>query len=466
MKLFFVCLLVPAVVLEGKSLLDESFDEFLEDNHEYVEPGKEHDAEEAAFEKHRKHAIENNADPNSKHTETVYPGLSELTDEEFASAYLGGLEAKIESERALGGYEIPESLKNDPAEYHKFLDLKARMEARAIEERTPASYDAREDGLVTPVKHQGGCGSCAAFASTAAFETCNLKAGATAIENDNSDMDLSEQWLLNCGYRTTAYDDKVSMIDGSPPLNGCKGALSHVYAWWLRDNGGRLPHDRSLPYTSNISKRVGNCNKSLAKYQTGAKVSNVVTARQCDTDTLKQMIHQYGHAMISVLAKEPQFDNYRGRVLETCSNDKGTDHAVLAVGYGTEDGVDYWLVKNSWGEGWGEKGYVKIKVGTCGIEGAGCSVSECIKDGEVAPPPPPPPAPPANQICDLSKFFKKPPPNGWTGTVTLHFFGMIRSLNVKCTGNSNCQCLDDLGGLTCCQAACGFTECPPSFSWG
>ena len=143
---FYTGLAVPAVVLGGKSPLDKTFDEFLKDNHEYVEPGKEHDAEEAAFEKYRKHAIENNADPNSKHTETVYPGLSELTDEEFASAYLGGLEAKIESERALGGYQIPESLKNDPAEYRKFLDLKARMEARAIEERTPASYDAREDG--------------------------------------------------------------------------------------------------------------------------------------------------------------------------------------------------------------------------------------------------------------------------------------------------------------------------------
>ena len=134
------------MVWGGKSPLDETFDEFLEDNHEYIEPGKEHDAEEAAFEKHRKHAIVNNADPNSKHTETVYPGLSELTDEEFASAYLGGLEAKSESERALGGYEIPESLKNDPTEYRKFLDLKARMEVRAIEERTPASYDARKDG--------------------------------------------------------------------------------------------------------------------------------------------------------------------------------------------------------------------------------------------------------------------------------------------------------------------------------
>jgi len=460
MKLFFICLFVPAVVLGGvtKNPLDESFDEFMEENHEFVEPGREHDAEEAAFEKHKKHAIENNADPNSKHTETVYPGLSELTDEEFAAAYLGNIGAKIESERALGGYEMPESVKNDPEEYRRFLELKARMEARAIEERTPASYDARKYGLVTPVKHQGGCGSCAAFTATAAFETCNLKAGASA-----ANMDLSEQWLLNCGFQTTDYP-QIRMRGGGSPLNGCNGAVAFVYAWWMRDNGGRLPHDRSLPYTSNLSKRVGYCNKNLAKYQTGAKVSNVVVARKCDTTTLKQMIHQYGHAMISVYAGTP-FDNYRGQVLETCRNDVGTNHAVLAVGYGTENGVDYWLVKNSWGDRWGESGYIKIKVGTCGIEGAGCSVSECTKDGEVAPPPPPPPAPPASQTCDLSGWFGSQLTNGWYGTLTLTINGVTRRPKVKCTGNSNCQCMDDLGGLTCCQAACGYSECPPS-NWG
>ena len=111
---------------------------------------------------------------------------------------------------------------------------------------------------------------------------------------------------------------KNRMYGGGSPLDGCNGAVAYVYAWWLRDNGGRLPHERSLEYTSHQTKRVGYCNKSLAKYQTGAKVSNVVLARQCDTETLKQMIHQYGHAMISVYASEPQFDNYRAQVLETC----------------------------------------------------------------------------------------------------------------------------------------------------
>ena len=136
------------MVLGGvtKNPLDESFDEFMEENHEFVEPGREHDAEEAAFEKHKKHAIENNADPNSKHTETVYPGLSELTDDEFKKTHLGLKGSQVEKmsePRSLGLLPDPEMVRNDPV-------LKAEAEARMADLKsrgaTPLNYNAVEDG--------------------------------------------------------------------------------------------------------------------------------------------------------------------------------------------------------------------------------------------------------------------------------------------------------------------------------
>lgn len=81
--------------------------------------------------------------------------------------------------------------------------------------------------------------------------------------------------------------------------------------------------------------------------------------------------------------------NYAGGVFAGCSANPVVDHAVTVVGYGTENGVDFWLIKNSWGAGWGEKGFIKLKRGVnmCGI-GPQVAVPICTKvDGPTEQPP-------------------------------------------------------------------------------
>ena len=130
------------LLVQGKSVLDESFEEFEKDNHEYVQPGAEADAEKAEFEKDKAHAIKNNNDPKSTHKETLYPEISELTPEEFLKDKTGGVEAVMEEGRALGAMEDPESLKTDPMEFAKFLEFKDRISSRAA----PSSYSAVDAG--------------------------------------------------------------------------------------------------------------------------------------------------------------------------------------------------------------------------------------------------------------------------------------------------------------------------------
>ena len=133
-----------------------------------------------------------------------------------------------------------------------------------------------------------------------------------------------------------------------------------------------------------------------------------MTSLKAITNESISQVSTYGAAVSYIYASDESFGNYGGGVYSGCSKTE-INHAVLVVGYGTENGQDYWLVKNSWGTNWGRNGMIKIARGKnmCGI-GKYCYAAQCEKTaGKLSDPPvtPPPKPIPPQQECDLSKTY-------------------------------------------------------------
>jgi len=255
-------------------------------------------------------------------------------------------------------------------------------------------------------------------------------------------LDLSEQHLVDCGY------------DGNS-MNGCNGAWVHAYQKWYKQQGGQGPHEATEPYL-NDSPLLYCPNK--AKWNSGAKVSDVAYDYSCNADKLKQLVYQHGAVSVAIYASDSGFGNYASGVFQGCSSTQ-INHAVLVVGYGTENGVPYWLVKNSWGDSWGDNGYIKMRRGTneCGIEGM-CVVADCSDSGNASPAPAVPPAPPipVDLWCDISGLYGR---SDITGTYNLRITSNGKEYNseVKCE-NSNCTPKIP-GPSNACMYICGKTKC-------
>ena len=89
------------------------------------------------------------------------------------------------------------------------------------------------------------------------------------------------------------------------------------------------------------------------------------------------------------------------------------NHAVVAVGWGVENGIKYWLIKNSWGENWGDKGFIKVKMGSGGV-GQDCGMYTCGSNGSQQTVPPAPPSPPPAASCDLKKYLGDVTGDNWS----------------------------------------------------
>jgi len=198
-----------------------------------------------------------------------------------------------------------------------------------------SSFDWRAKNAVTEVKNQMQCGSCWSFSTTGALE------GAHAIKTGKL-VSLSEQELLDCSG------------------HACSGGWPSDAMQWIHDNGG-LTTEAAYPYTA---VQGPSCNKN-GKPE-AATLSSVVHVKRQNMDALIAAINV---GPVSIALDASGFDSYSGGIYSSPTCGQNLDHAVLIVGYGTENGVDYYIIKNSWGPNWGEKGYIRIKRGgdECGL---------------------------------------------------------------------------------------------------
>jgi len=222
-------------------------------------------------------------------------------------------------------------------QYNKSNGWCDQLKNKHSHKAVPAEKDYRAEGKVTAIKDQGQCGSCWAFSAVAFLESQNLiKGGKTAT--------YSEQQLVDCDTDSTNQ--------------GCNGGLMHTALQYFQKQGAE--DDGNYPYTASDDTCAYN------KQFVVAHVSAVNCYETVEDDTIKQYLNDVGPLSIAVAADD--FQTYDSGVLDCYYTQ--LNHGVLLVGYGTDAGKDYWIVKNSWGANWGEEGFVRVSTdasANCGI---------------------------------------------------------------------------------------------------
>lgn len=213
----------------------------------------------------------------------------------------------------------------------------------------PASIDWTTKGAVTPVKDQGQCGSCWSFSTTGAME-------GTYFNKNGNLVSFSEQQFVDCDNRKNGGKDM-----------GCNGGLMDNAFDWASKQAG-ICTEASYPYTSGTTKTAGTCTTTCSPVSGSSPKSHTDVQKNSDSAMMSALA--LNPVSIAIEADQKDFQLYKSGVFTgTCG--ASLDHGVLAVGYGTLNGVDFYKVKNSWGTTWGDAGYILLGRGASYNGGAG-----------------------------------------------------------------------------------------------
>uniref|UniRef100_A0ACD5TDH0 Uncharacterized protein n=1 Tax=Avena sativa TaxID=4498 RepID=A0ACD5TDH0_AVESA len=280
------------------------------------------DAEKAArfqvFKANSELVDRSNADGTKKYRLAINK-FADLSSDEFAARYTGFNPA-------------PPGAKMLPGFKYENVSLSAEDDEQGVDWTTM--------GAVTGVKNQGQCGCCWVFSAVAAMEGIHQITTGQLVS-------LSEQQLLDC---TTDQN------------YGCKGSFMNSAFQYIADNGGITTED-AYPYHT----AQGTCDSDGK--QTAATIRGYQTVPANDEDALAAAVANQP-VSVGIDGEDNSFQFYNGGLMTADACGMEMNHAVTIVCYGVEqDGTSYWLVKNSYGEDWGEGGYMKLERGTntCGI---------------------------------------------------------------------------------------------------
>lgn len=276
---------------------------------------------------------------------------------------------------------------------------------------------------VSPVKSQGSCGSCWAFATAAGLESQAM------ISTGGLPIDLSEQTLVSCSG-----------------AGSCSSGSITTASSFLRDVG--IPVESCFKYTGTNNVCTNAClNWEDATYRiTGWHRASTTTVT---VDDMKNALYSYG-PFIAGMYVYNDFYSYRSGIYSYASGSYVGAHAVLVVGF--DDAQRAFIVKNSWGSGWGEAGYFMISYDEVGGTSR-FGFSSIVHDGyaeepqpEPVPAPTPQPAPepqpvpePIPEPCSMylsssGATFKT---NGGTGGFTLYMTGSCSAAPVSATSSAS-----------------------------